>query len=147
MVTRVFISLHTALRSNWLCFYVLSVAMPPKQIARAQLEQLAEAAAKKVSKELGEVVQCEYRGQRYGSKSHPKYRVEPSEWRVPEGERHSRTLITFAFKLAGQPERWHLTEQESVLYDCNVCRCFSCRVEAAAKDCGRQFTSEEMGLR
>ena len=88
--------------------------MPPKQISRADLEKLAEAAAKKFSKDLRQVVQCKYRGQRYGSQSNPKYRVEPSEWKVPEGERHSRTLITFALNRAEQPERWHLTEQESV---------------------------------
>ena len=88
--------------------------MPPKRISRADLEKLAEAAAKKLGKDLGQVVQCEYRGQRYGSQSNPKYRVEPSEWKVPEGKRHSQTLITFALNCAEQPERWHLTEQESV---------------------------------
>ena len=91
--------------------------MPQKQIAGAQLEQLAEAAAKKLSKELGELVQCEYRGQGHGSKKKPKYRAEPSEWKVPEGERHSQTRITFAFKRAQEPEHWHLTEQESFCVD------------------------------
>ena len=72
----------------------------------AELDKLAAAASKRLSKEFGEVVLCTYSGQRYGTDDDPKYRRNPSEWEVAEGERHSQTVITFAFQRGGEEAPW-----------------------------------------
>ncbi len=67
-------------------------AAPPKtwqHVSLQELEALAEAAAEKASAELGEPVLCKPLGQVYGPRSRRQYRLDPSLWRVPAGDRHS----------------------------------------------------------
>ena len=91
--------------------FSLADAMPPKQIARSALEKLAARTARQLSKARGETVLCEYRGQPYGPKSNPRYRIDPGEWHVPPEQRHSQTPIAFAFKHGGVDAQWELNVQ------------------------------------
>ncbi len=80
--------------------------MPPKQVTKRRLERIAVTSARQLSAELGEPVLCKYEGQQYGPKKNPRYRVEPSEWVVEEGGRHSQTHIVYAFKRGGEAGQW-----------------------------------------
>ena len=85
-------------------------------VTLADLEKLAAAAGRLLSKEFGEAVLCKYRGQRCGPDGDPEYRRAPAEWVVADGGRHSRTVITFAFQCGGDEAPW--TTQETACHNC-----------------------------
>jgi hypothetical protein len=69
--------------------------MAPKRTELAQLQKIAEEAASLATATLGQPVQCIYKGQPYGPKSHPSYRLEPDSWRVKKGDWASQQDIVF----------------------------------------------------
>ena len=81
------------------CCYALAlvaaVSMAPKRVELAKLQRLAQEAAAVASVIFGQLVQCIYKGQPYGSKSRPSYRLEPSSWRVKKGKWASHEQIVF----------------------------------------------------
>ena len=85
-------------------------AMAPKAIALKQLQKIAVVAAVSLSKQFGQTVRCKYLGQLYGPRSRPKYRSDPETWVVEDGERHSQTVITFAFQRGGDDAEWTTRE-------------------------------------
>ena len=70
-----------------------------------------EEAAKKLSKELGVEVRCDYLGQPNGLVKKRNYRREPADWRVPAGEWRSQQTVSFVWVFDGDEDNPHVTEQ------------------------------------